>query len=329
MTSSGRRVKRKNLDECDGSSLRTNHGRKSTRKRSKKSSKCSRPQRVAARNALNFFSRINGTSKDGGDDSSVGESSEIESSMQGSDIISEESDFSENTNRMLTRKEIICVEEVCCHADTSHEIPEDPWTDAISRRLVLKLSKHSQNSILKFHDHHLPCPRGNQEIHSTHSDPQDSSAKVNSGIDELAVHSGYDNNGVDELAVHSCYDNNGVGEYQSLEENFKPAPTKLKINSNVQSGVESPVIEPNVSLDGASLDPDNTIPEIVDMGKEFTSESLKGELADASNLDTAGRDGMQGFATSACSMPPEILKHSETLHSNDRMFSAAVYISDS
>ncbi|XP_068661655.1 uncharacterized protein [Aristolochia californica] len=99
ITSSGRRVRRRNLDECSGSLFRTNRKRKSrsgrsASKRKSSTSKSSRPRRLAARNALNLFSRITGTSTDGEDDgiSAESDSSDSESLMPDSNILSNESD---------------------------------------------------------------------------------------------------------------------------------------------------------------------------------------------------------------------------------------------
>ncbi|KDP27899.1 hypothetical protein JCGZ_18979 [Jatropha curcas] len=114
MTSSGRRVKRRNLDECDGNTLRTNRTRKSrigckASKRKSSTSKGFRPQRAAARNALTLFSKITGAATDGEDeDSSEADSSESESSLQNSDIQSDESEKSlqNERNKHLKGKEV-------------------------------------------------------------------------------------------------------------------------------------------------------------------------------------------------------------------------------
>ncbi|KAJ7977653.1 Bromodomain and WD repeat-containing protein [Quillaja saponaria] len=92
VASSGRRVKKRNLDDCHGTLSGSNRTKKS--KSSRKSlkmksskSKTLRPQRVAARNARNMFSQFTGTSTDGDDD----DDSEDESSdsLQDSNIQSE------------------------------------------------------------------------------------------------------------------------------------------------------------------------------------------------------------------------------------------------
>lgn len=103
MTSSGRRVKRRNLDECDDNSFsngrikKSRNGQKALRRKSSGSktskSKSSRPRRAAARNALHFFSKITGTSTDEEvEDDSEGDSSESESIAQDSYVESDESD---------------------------------------------------------------------------------------------------------------------------------------------------------------------------------------------------------------------------------------------
>ncbi|CAI9118985.1 OLC1v1020632C1 [Oldenlandia corymbosa var. corymbosa] len=93
-TSSGRRVKRKNLDDYGDRSQVNNRcrksksGNKSSRKKSS-SLKSGRPRRAAARNALHLFSRITGTSTDAdGEHSTEGDSSDSDALSN----ISEESD---------------------------------------------------------------------------------------------------------------------------------------------------------------------------------------------------------------------------------------------
>lgn len=143
MTSSGRRVKRKNLDECDNSSHRINRSRKSRhgRKAKKKSSsKFLRPQRAAARNALHLFSRISGTSTEGEDDySSESYSSNSETTLQDSNNGNEDSDVSLNSERHGHSKgKEICVD----HSDETNKLqpfPNSNLNGGIRKRLVLKL----------------------------------------------------------------------------------------------------------------------------------------------------------------------------------------------
>ncbi|WCJ23351.1 WD40/YVTN repeat-like-containing domain Bromodomain [Euphorbia peplus] len=144
MTSSGRRVKRRNLDECDGNSFRSNRSRKSrmgqkTSRRKSSTSKALRPQRAAARNALTLFSKITGTATDGEDeDSSDGDLSEGESSLQNSSLQSDESEISlqNGGSRDSKGKEVSLESEDFVK---SHEFSESPVSTGNRRRLVLKL----------------------------------------------------------------------------------------------------------------------------------------------------------------------------------------------
>lgn len=91
MTSSGRRVKKRNFDELEGApsnnkrTRKSRSGRKESKRKSSKS-KSSRPRRAAARNALSWFSKITGTSKDAEEEgvSELSDSSESESTTQDS-----------------------------------------------------------------------------------------------------------------------------------------------------------------------------------------------------------------------------------------------------
>ncbi|CAH2044625.1 unnamed protein product [Thlaspi arvense] len=91
MTSSGRRVKKRNFDELDGAPSKNKRirksrsGRKESKRKSSKS-KSSRPRRAAARNALSWFSKITGSSKDAEEEdvSELSGSSESESTTQDS-----------------------------------------------------------------------------------------------------------------------------------------------------------------------------------------------------------------------------------------------------
>ncbi|XP_065863791.1 uncharacterized protein [Euphorbia lathyris] len=144
MTSSGRRVKRRNLDECDSNSFRSNRSRKSRigQKASKRKSstlKALRPQRAAARNALTLFSKITGTTTDGEDEDSFnGDSSESESTLQHSSIQSDESEISlqNGGNRNWKGKEVQLESEDFVK---SHKFSESPGNTGNRRRLVLKL----------------------------------------------------------------------------------------------------------------------------------------------------------------------------------------------
>lgn len=143
MTSSGRRVKRRNLDECDDNAFRNNRsrkgksGRKRSRRRSSKS-KSSRPQRAAARNALHLFSKITGTPTDGEEDSFDGDSSDSESSLQESIVESDESgrDFQSDQQKYSKGKEVSLDESEDLK---SHDFPETRINGVNRRRLIFKL----------------------------------------------------------------------------------------------------------------------------------------------------------------------------------------------
>lgn len=153
MTSSGRRVKRRNLDECDGNSLKCNrtrksrNGRKASKRKSSKS-KSLRPQRAAARNALNLFSKITGTSTDDEDEDGSENLSESESSLQDSVIESDESERSLQTEQIKHSKG----KEVSL--DDSEDVfepykpPESLINGGNRKRLVLKLPIRDSNKLV-------------------------------------------------------------------------------------------------------------------------------------------------------------------------------------
>ncbi|OIV95925.1 hypothetical protein TanjilG_27029 [Lupinus angustifolius] len=141
MTSSGRRVKRRNLDECDGNNFSSGRsrkgkvGQKTSRRRSK--SKSSRPQRAAARNALDLFSKITGTPTDGEEDSLVGDFSDSESTLPESNIDSDESDRALHVDQLNNSKG----KEVLYESEdmNSHELTETPMNAMNRKKLVFKL----------------------------------------------------------------------------------------------------------------------------------------------------------------------------------------------
>lgn len=151
MTSSGRRVKRKNLVECDDSLIRKNRSRKSRNGRkasSKKSSSKSRPQRAAARNALHLFSRITGTSTDGDINGSDGDSFESGSTLQDSSFASEESDVSlqKDWSESSKGKEI----SLDHHVDVNQASPyPDSHSNAVTKKkLILKLPNRDPSKLV-------------------------------------------------------------------------------------------------------------------------------------------------------------------------------------
>ncbi|XP_068326097.1 uncharacterized protein [Pyrus communis] len=150
MTSSGRCVKRRNLDECAGNSFRSNRTRKSRHGRKASKKKCSsslRPQRAAARNALNLFSKITGRSADGEDEDGLEDDmSGSESPLQDSNIESDESDKQNQQGKHLKGKEVFLDES----EDMAKPIerPEFLVNAGSSRRLVLKLPRRESNKLV-------------------------------------------------------------------------------------------------------------------------------------------------------------------------------------
>ncbi|XP_054786202.1 uncharacterized protein LOC129292639 [Prosopis cineraria] len=155
MTSSGRRVKRRNLDECDDNALRNNRsrkgksGRKASSRRSSKS-KSSRPRRAAARNALHLFSKITGTPTDGEEDSFDGDFSGSESSLPESESDESGRDLQNDQQRYLKGKEVSLDES---EDMKSHELLETRTNAVNRRRLVLKFPVRDSKSVLETTEH--------------------------------------------------------------------------------------------------------------------------------------------------------------------------------
>lgn len=150
MTSSGRRVKKRNLDEHDDDSLRSNRSRKQRNGRRKKKSsksKALRPQRAAARNALSLFSRITGASTGEEEEVSESEASESESNDRDSDIQSDDSEEPlQNEQINLSKGKEIC-KDLSRGVSANHEHHDTPVTAGNKRRLILKLPVRDSNRL--------------------------------------------------------------------------------------------------------------------------------------------------------------------------------------
>ncbi|XP_010546988.1 PREDICTED: PH-interacting protein isoform X2 [Tarenaya hassleriana] len=152
MTSSGRRVKRRNFDELDGApsnskrTRKSSNGRKESKKKSSKS-KSSRPRRAAARNALTWFSKITGTSKDAEeeDGSELSDSSESESTSHDTDTGDSELDgaLSNGHGKQLKGKEIL----ICHPEDGAQQRDFAESHNAERRRLVLRFPVRNSNKL--------------------------------------------------------------------------------------------------------------------------------------------------------------------------------------
>lgn len=145
MTSSGRRVKRRNLDECDGNLVKNNRNRKSRNgrkgsRRKSSTSKSLRPQRAAARNALTLFSKITGTSTDVEDEDCLeGDTSDSESILHDSNIESDGSDkYLQNEQRKHLKGKEISLDE-SEDIFKPKEVHEFHLNGGNRKRLVLKL----------------------------------------------------------------------------------------------------------------------------------------------------------------------------------------------
>lgn len=152
MTSSGRRVKKRNLEWSEVDTVGSNRSVKHRNgKKKKKSSKSKgvRPRRKAARNALTLFSRITGASTDGEEEdySSGSYSSESESGGLDSLLQSEDSDESlqHEQTKLLKGKEIVTMdrsEDAIMGQQESSDILVKPGN---RRRLILKLPFRDSN----------------------------------------------------------------------------------------------------------------------------------------------------------------------------------------
>ncbi|XP_073135794.1 uncharacterized protein [Henckelia pumila] len=182
-TSSGRRVKKKILDEGDDSLIRNNRARKSKngRKTSKKksSSKSSRPQRAAARNALNLFSRITGTSTDGDVKDWDENSSESESTLQDSSFTTEESEASlqNEWDEHSKGKEISLDPSV--DVDHPYPYPESHSNSVGKKRLIIKFPNRDASKV-------APQQNNGLKIEDSQRALVVSSCRAPLGIDEMS-----------------------------------------------------------------------------------------------------------------------------------------------
>ncbi|KAK4800301.1 hypothetical protein SAY86_020788 [Trapa natans] len=142
LTSSGRRVKKKNLEWSEVDIVRSNRSVKHRNGKKRKKLKGVRPRRKAARNALTLFSRITGTSTDGEEDyTSESDSSESESGELDSILQSDESDQSlQNEQTKHSKgKEVVNVERSEDASLGQQESSSILLNTGNRRRLILKL----------------------------------------------------------------------------------------------------------------------------------------------------------------------------------------------
>lgn len=176
-TSSGRRVKRRNLDEQDGTiaskatKARSSRNGRIAAGKKKSKLKSLRPQRRAARNALSLFSKITVGSSDGEEDEEDLESSSSESESLPPDSNTQSNDSEKSMKNRHTQHGI--------ETETSREERDDDslkrpmmtdnqTSNGGKRRLVLKLKRSSFSGTSR-----LEC----QE----HGTAKESPIKINSG----------------------------------------------------------------------------------------------------------------------------------------------------
>ncbi|XP_021609928.1 uncharacterized protein LOC110613189 isoform X5 [Manihot esculenta] len=165
--SSVRHVKKRNLSERDGlisgssGSKKLKNSRKFSKGKSSKV-KSSRPQRIAARNALNMFSRITGTSTDGDvEDDSEDDTSSSESSLQESNIPRKISDkYLQNMQDKYVEEENIV---------KTHQLPESQPNAGNRKKLVLKLSLRGSKKPVSPEDRMLNVER---QVYDMNPDPR-------------------------------------------------------------------------------------------------------------------------------------------------------------
>lgn len=153
MTSSGRRVKRRNLDEHEDDSLRSNRSRKQkngARKKKSSKSKALRPQRAAARNALSLFSRITGASTGEEEELSESDVSDSESNERDSDIQSDDSEEPLQNEQIKLSKGKEVYKDLSREVAANREHHDTPVTDGNKRRLILKLPVRDSNRLAPF-----------------------------------------------------------------------------------------------------------------------------------------------------------------------------------
>ncbi|KAK7356332.1 hypothetical protein VNO80_15601 [Phaseolus coccineus] len=146
-TSSGRRVRKRNLDDCNGNTSGSNRpckkskGNSKSSKRKSSKAKTLRPQRVAAHNARHMFSQIDETSTDEEDNDSSDESS---------DSFQDPDDFSEPEREMDMKRDEFKKSHIKKFANVSKPpVCSESQSNVETRpRLVLKFSlRDSKKSV--------------------------------------------------------------------------------------------------------------------------------------------------------------------------------------
>lgn len=143
-TSSGRRSKKRNMDEHDGSvsGMKKATKSRSGKKTSKRSSKANnlRTQRAAARNALNMFSQISGTSTDEEDEEDEDDYSSEDELME-QDFSSQNTRSDRNVHTLLQKNG----NERCSSSNASSEQRPTAPNVEHRKRLIVKFPIRDPN----------------------------------------------------------------------------------------------------------------------------------------------------------------------------------------
>ncbi|KAK7344382.1 hypothetical protein VNO77_13909 [Canavalia gladiata] len=176
-TSSGRHVRKRNLDECNGNTSGSNRTKKSkgsskSSKRKSSKAKTLRPQRTAAHNARNMFSQIGETSTDGEDNDSDDESS---------DCFQDSDDLSEPERNMDNKRDELKNPVLEKFANVSKPpVYSEPQANVESRpRLVVKFSLRDSKKNVPIEDTGLTCEtQANMVSQSSRSQSEESDKKT-------------------------------------------------------------------------------------------------------------------------------------------------------
>ncbi|KAG8063674.1 hypothetical protein GUJ93_ZPchr0003g16859 [Zizania palustris] len=163
ITSSGRRVKKRNFDERDGPTVsRPHRGRKSRNGRSSKQkkspkSKGLRPQRRAARNALSFLSKIGASTEEDEDDS--------ESSLSDSELNTE----STEAEQTAWNGQLRFGRESNSHYDSEDVTQPSQFTEThgntgSNRRLVLRIPRRDLKVQFTSENRKIECSTQDKEV---------------------------------------------------------------------------------------------------------------------------------------------------------------------
>ena len=275
MTSSGRRFRKRNFDELEGATNKNKRTRKSRsgRKKSKRKSsksKSSRPRRAAAQNALSWFSKITGTSKDAEEEediSELSESSESESTTEDSGTGDSELDVAlvNGHDKQSKGKDIL----VCDSDNGAQQCDVSETQPAERRRLVVRFPVKSSDKLsllenLPGTSSYAPTPTlgngcaedsrvsGNFEVSTNHLD----ASKVKWGMVKARTSKRMR---TESMSSHGLMGSEPDGEENNLS----------KEADHHDNGVTAPnCLELRTDIDGIAVDTDTVISNGLPNGEE-------------------------------------------------------------